>query len=167
MSYTRALAQDYIERGEYTSALWLIPRPERAAFLAGLVLGPRLEGRESLGRSLLIEAWTDAEFPHQNRRLWEAMFRRFGYITDSETPMPQGELVIFRGQRRGVPLGMSWTLDREKAEWFARRFHHFGPHELVKGEIPSALVYAYIVSRRESEIVVNPRRVRKVERFPV
>lgn len=65
--------------------------------------------------------------------------------------LPQ-ELRLYRGSE--YKCGMSWTLDRSKAEWFADRFNTDGKvFELV---INKSSTYGYFSDRGESEIVVNP-----------
>ena len=65
--------------------------------------------------------------------------------------LPQA-LHLYRGSE--YKCGMSWTLDRSKAEWFADRFNTDGKvFELV---INKSSTYGYFSDRGESEIVVNP-----------
>jgi len=60
--------------------------------------------------------------------------------------------------------GISWSLDRAMAEFFAERAPKLfeKPGMVVEGEIPRAAVVAYISERKESEIVVNWRKVRNI-----
>ena len=72
---------------------------------------------------------------------------------------------------RGCPVkksnGLSWTLDREKALWFANRFN-FKKKEwpfdqdccLIEGTVKKKHILAYLNGRNESEIVCDSRYVR-------
>jgi hypothetical protein len=69
-------------------------------------------------------------------------------------------LPIFRGYAlpRGTPRGLSWTIDRERAEWFAYRF----PAErylVAEGSVRKKDVLALFYGRDEREIVVFPDKV--------
>jgi hypothetical protein len=73
---------------------------------------------------------------------------------------------IYRGVNAySEPSGISWTLDRERAEWFARRFPLRPDYpglvwsELIEGRVLQRRIIALFQSRQESEIVVFPRHV--------
>jgi hypothetical protein len=77
---------------------------------------------------------------------------------------------IYRGfiGKRGE--GLSWSLDRTKAEWFARRFSvltHLGKPQLMTGTIKKKDVLAYFNARKEKEIVADPATVRSLKVTPV
>jgi hypothetical protein len=76
------------------------------------------------------------------------------------------ELVpVWRGCERGRERGLHWTADRAIAEGFARgkRCLNKAP-TLARAEIPKEHVFAVFVSRAESEIVLDPKRLRKLNR---
>jgi hypothetical protein len=88
-----------------------------------------------------------------------------GIITDAEAGKP---VTVYRGFKR-LPdhpdpdhraFGCSWTLDREKAEWFARRLLGEGEVPVVRSarlsEQMLPFVYAHFLGRGESEIVIHP-----------
>lgn len=50
---------------------------------------------------------------------------------------------------------LSWTTDRETAEWFAHRFHEEGT--VYEAEISKEHIYALFNGRNESEVIVDPR----------
>jgi len=74
------------------------------------------------------------------------------------------ELTIWRGvNRQNAVLSFSWTLDREKAVWFAHRFADDNdPLLLAEGRVSKAHVLAYFAGRKEAEIVVFPEDVRDI-----
>lgn len=76
------------------------------------------------------------------------------YKVYSELP---DTLTVYRGVAVGRnPQGLSWTMDRDKAEWFAHRFDRNGTTGyLQSATIKKEDVLAYFNSRNEEEIVVS------------
>ena len=74
-----------------------------------------------------------------------------------EFPVYQG----FQGRR---DKGIAWTTDREKAVWFANRFavlDRFGEPKLLTGVTLKKDVLGYFTGRGESEVVIDPAKVKK------
>jgi hypothetical protein len=61
----------------------------------------------------------------------------------------------------GEGTGLSWTTDREKAVWFARRFPGPEPRVLT-GRTRRGNVIAYFAGRQEAEVIVLPEDVEVV-----
>ena len=55
---------------------------------------------------------------------------------------------------------LSWTLDREKAEWFAHRFDEDGT--VYEAEIDKKYILAVFNGRNESEVVVDPKGLQNI-----
>ena len=74
---------------------------------------------------------------------------------------------VWRGCERGRERGLYWTTDRSVAEGFAegKRCSNKRP-TLVQAQIPKAHVFAVFVDRQESEIILDPRRLRKLSHAP-
>lgn len=118
--------------------------------------------------------WTDSENIHEFYDEWRIIWRdtrpgREAAMDDDErailASLPD-EIEIFRGVRhRHAVNGLSWTPDRDKALWFARRKVYGGSPFLASGWVKKERVLAYF--SRESEIVVFPEDVirRKVTRL--
>jgi len=77
-------------------------------------------------------------------------------------------VTIYRGTyRRGTDsdldrrVGISWTTDRTKAEWFARRFalNERNP-VLLTGRVRKRHIIACFTGRNENEVLVLPKHVR-------
>ena len=70
-------------------------------------------------------------------------------------------LVIYRGIAQGLnEMGWSWTLDYDKATWFARRFQSADRIPVVlTGSVSRTDVVGYLTSRGEEEIAVDPEHV--------
>jgi hypothetical protein len=150
--------EESMAQRDLLGAMLTVSRVDRPSWLFFLAESFALSDDEV--RKLAVHVWSDTEFPFQDRTRWMAFFRECGFCTDSTEPLASGELVIYRGQSRINPLGMSWTLDRARAEWFAKRFS-LTDHAVVRGVIDREHVFAYITGRSEEEVVVPPRRVRK------
>jgi hypothetical protein len=85
-------------------------------------------------------------------------------------PIPdQPPFTLYRGiagnnHKRLRRRGISWTSDRERAEWFMKRYEEDGLYpyqELCKIVLPDdRLIFAYYDDRSESEYLVDiPRRL--------
>jgi len=75
-----------------------------------------------------------------------------------------GQLVfVYRGCERGRERGLSWTTDLEVATRFARGQRVFNTRPtLVSAYIPKVHVLGVFLNRSESEVVVDPRRLRRL-----
>ena len=70
--------------------------------------------------------------------------------------------MLFRSGRRDK--GIAWTTEREKAVWFANRFavlDRFGEPKLLTGVARKEDVLGYFTGRGESEVVMDPAKVKK------
>lgn len=130
---------------------------------------------------LLGDVWTAAEVIEPDKRVWLSLFQstrpqRELLMTDTEratlAALPQ-TLEIWRGCGHADGWrGMSWTLDKVKATWFANEYAGGGRRQLLardfvgtephffKAHCQKADVIAYFNERDESEIVINPSRLK-------
>lgn len=118
--------------------------------------------------SLLMDVWTDSENIYQNLYMWIQTLKRhakpaFDIVMNKEdletfNALPD-EFTIYRGTNReeseDTP-SLSWTIDREKAQWFADRFNHDNP-KVLERTIKKEEVLAFYNGRGESEIIVYPK----------
>lgn len=74
--------------------------------------------------------------------------------------MPE-TLSIYRGCQSFNRKGWSWTLDKDKAEWFSNR-RYKGKPLVLAGEASKQDVLAYFSGRGESEILVQPTKIRGI-----
>jgi len=177
----RKEADKVLKKKDWSQWIWFHERPFRLdAFLSVCSGLPAKTYWE-----LLREIWVDTEGPSVNQDIWLELFnrpypKRRKMMTGKERraltqASESGELNIYRGFVTGVETeenyyeedidregGISWTLDYNKAEWFARRF-------LVEGNgvgmVAEAIckpkdVIGYFESRGEKEIVVDPSKIR-------
>lgn len=118
-------------------------------------------------------AWTSQEQVWPKRKVFLAYFQscrpgREHLMSASERrtllKMPN-TFRIYRGFIGRKGAGLSWTVDRSKAEWFARRFSvlaHLGVPWVLEGTVRKKDVLAYFNGRKEKEVVVDPSLVRVV-----
>ena len=59
---------------------------------------------------------------------------------------------------------LSWTLDRQTAEWFAHRFGEEGT--VYEAQIKKEHIHAYFSGRNESEVIVDPMYLEQITESP-
>jgi hypothetical protein len=156
--------------GDGWQYIWLHEKPYRFDALR------RIAGRLTPARywKLVGEVWTNSENIRQNlagwRRLWSDPRPHKQECMEPEeraalASMP-ASFPVWRGVGyRGRIHGLSWTVDHEKALWFARRFGFRGPGRLVHAEVARRDVHAFFSGRQESEIVAEAVTVPAVEKI--
>lgn len=121
---------------------------------------------------LLADAWIRSENPNMDANVTKSELAAMFEQADKSVLMSLEErirlsemsetITIYRGvtpyNAKNVKA-LSWTVDKKKAEWFARRFGENGT--VYKAEISKANVLAYFTGRGESEIIVNPKNIKQ------
>ncbi len=115
----------------------------------------------------LSDAWIMCEAPNGDPNFTQkqliSLFKKADpkyLMTDNDYQAFQGlndRLIIYRGVTSNNAhrvKALSWTTDRETAEWFAQRFDEDGT--VYEAEIEKEHIFAYFNSRNESEVIVNP-----------
>ena len=76
------------------------------------------------------------------------------------------EITIYRGRqaKKAKIRGLSWTIDKKQAEWFALRWKN-DEGELYSAVINKKDVFAYF--SQEKEIVVNPGKIKKLKKIEI
>ena len=73
-------------------------------------------------------------------------------------------VTIYRGVRVNSYKGLSWTIDKTKAEWFAKRFGINGEKGYVfTGQIKKKDIIAFFDCRNEEEIVCDYRKIKDIQ----
>jgi hypothetical protein len=119
----------------------------------------------------LASVWTDSENIWQNGREWSVLLG--SKRTGRELMMDKADLEVFnnlpeqiqvyRGAGKRDPYPYSWSLSRDRAEWFANRKAGMSK---VKGVVYESVVskknvLAYFSGRGEQEVVVFPAPKKK------
>lgn len=116
----------------------------------------------------VAEAWQDSDRNGASPRIWRDLFsarrpERAALMTAAEraqlAALPD-RVEVHRGVNRFNRRfnGLSWTLDREQAEWFARR-GIIGPSHVITGRVKRERIIALLQTRQESEVLIFPRYV--------
>jgi len=156
-------------------AMYLLPRQHRLHWAYDTMA----DWTEDEWRELAPALWIDAEPQGRQRGPWleflRAAHHKVGLLLDEQGErLPEGDIEIYRGvsgaPRPGCRSGLSWTLDIERARWFANRFSvlHGNPR-VYSATVDSQAVLAFLTGRQEREVVVDPhdlRRIRILERLP-
>lgn len=177
-------AADALAKKDYASYIFTHDKAFRMDVLAELASSLTVQERSSL----FADVWTDIEFTWENG---ESIEKVLGLGIDPDAAMDDGEkavwnslpdeFTVWRGNRNRDIDGPAWTLDREQAEWFARREPHplwlvlhgkgtailpdNGMGWLVEGIVAKADALIYVANRNESEIVIpDPTKVRVTSR---
>ena len=122
---------------------------------------------------ILSSAWILNESPNDDanmtRRELVSAFTSVSpeYLMDEEELREFGELddtiTVYRGvtphNAKNIKA-LSWTLDRNTAEWFAHRFGEEGT--VYEAQIDKEHICALFTGRNESEIIVDPRYLRDI-----
>jgi hypothetical protein len=108
-----------------------------------------------------VELWRGSD-PDDTDPFWLEFWRKAkhwnGNTALTDAVLPRGRLHVFRGQPRGAPTGISWSLSFAVAQKFAvngggRVPRHDG---IVKeGYVFAHQIYAYIDERGEQEVVTD------------
>lgn len=124
----------------------------------------------------LADVWTLVEFPNVDVNVSTREFIEYFQRAHKKWLMDEDEyefyknlpeeITVYRGTGKGARhlLGLSWTLDYEKAKWFATRWNKKGV--IYKGKILKENVLAYFSRRNESEVVINVGKLVDVEEVP-
>ena len=138
-----------IEKRDHHRFVFAHERPYRLAALR------ELHGEISTAElnPLILQVYVDSENARDNYDDWfellEPLTGTDPWQTLHELPDGEGgEFTIYRG---GPVMGFSWTLDLEKAKWFANRWDANG--ELWTATVVKDNVIGYYDGRGETEVV--------------
>lgn len=117
---------------------------------------------------ILASAWINCEAPHNDPDLSKADLLSMFKSADPKALMEDDEyeqlqkmddtLTVYRGvtsYNADNIKALFWTLNKEKAEWFAHRFNEDGM--VYEAQIDKEHIYAVFNGRNESEVVLDPQ----------
>ena len=118
--------------------------------------------------TILADAWIRSEQPNHDPNLSQskllAMFRAADptiLMNDKEREKLEAlgdTITVYRGVHSGKSNGiraLSWTLDMDKAAWFAGRYGRQG--KVFEARIEKKHICALFLDRGESEVILNPK----------
>lgn len=147
--------------------LWQVNKPYRLTCLQ--TFSDLMDDKEY--SQALVDCWVSTEWPHQNStdmlvKMWNRFKKELVEMdsVDKEVLEKLPAMVrVYRGTQtsRAKVRGLSWTLNLEKAEWFASRW---GKGGVVYGAvIPKWAIYYYTNERGEQEVVLNPYKLEQIK----
>lgn len=153
------------EEGDFETALsWL----GSTSVASGIIYLDEMYGfTAEQARDLLREHWTRCDAPGDATESLLDLFQLAGYVSDCDE-RPTGELTVYRGTFGDDPcLGISWTLDKSKAEWFAEHGARgaglaAAESAVWRGTVNATAILGYFVERKEAEVILDPTTVRDV-----
>jgi len=167
----RKEADKLLKQRKFSSYVWWHERAYRLDAFVGVM--EELDDKDYW--ELLANIWSDSENIHQNFLMWrdclEAEDRSSRELFMSEedrvrlAELHLAETVtIFRGYCVSEGReGMSWTLDHDRAAWFASRFagaiERSDCCEVAHATIKAENIIAFVSARGEDEIVALPEDV--------
>jgi hypothetical protein len=109
---------------------------------------------------VLAEAWSSRD----DTWMWQGIQLDMMRSQATRPPLPQDEYRIWRGCSRSRMRGISWTTDRAVAEGFARGHRGICVPDsvVVEAQIDRSAVFIAVDTRNEQELLVDPRRLRRM-----
>ena len=147
----------------------MITNPYKLAFLKHAA--PFLSEQDTA--LFLSQAWIIAEAPNSDPNLTKRELLTLFRSVDPQRLMDEEEYGVFRGLDdvvtvyRGVTSynaknvkALSWTLNRDTAEWFAHRYGEDGT--VYEAQIEKKHICAVFLGRNEAEVIVEPKHLRDI-----
>lgn len=153
--------KDALANNKYSSYIFLHERPYRLD--AFTLIQSKLSDTQYW--SLLSDIWTDTENQWQGLNKWKQLLSsnrpsRHYLMNEEEFNLLQSlpdEVTIYRGCQAGInENGLSWSLNKKKAEFFANRFGKEGI--ILERKIPKSNIIAFLNGRGESEVIWEDKK---------
>ena len=170
----RQLAFDQkVAAGDFGGALCLCDSQEVAGTI--IRLAPLMS--DEVLRDTLRYEWPRCEAHRPYRAELVCLFRRVGFVCDSEAdPNFADRVTVYRGNLgEKEPVGISWTLDRERAKWFSTwsqspraaflGIDTRGIPTVWQGVVDRNGILGYFTGRGEEEVVLDPQAIQDVRRL--
>jgi len=165
LAYKRKALAEAKAAKQWHSFIYLHERPWRLEALQEIA--PDMTDQEFWEK--VTSVWMDSENIRECYQAWDRLLRidRHGrnFMMDDDeraflAKLPK-VLTVWQGHTVERDDGWSWTLNKDKAEWFAHRFARLEDSEpvLTEGRVYRNDVVAYLTSRGEDEILVAPEDV--------
>jgi len=145
-----------LQNKKYDSYVWLHERPYRIEAFKEI---EHLLSDTAYWK-LVADIWTDTENQWQNYKEWKDLIgskrsNRHYMMTEEEDNLLRSladEVTIYRGCQKGInEKGLSWTLDKSIAEFFANRLGKKGI--VLEKKISKSNIIAVFTGRGETEVI--------------
>jgi hypothetical protein len=157
----RKAVEEALEKKNYKQFVWLFERPYRVE--AFIKIADQLNDTDYW--RLLSDIWIDTENQYAYLKEWKKLLssKRSNrhYMMDEEEDnilrSLADEVTIYRGCQKGLNEdGLSWSLDKSKAKFFANRFGKKGI--ILERKIPKSDIVAVLLGRGESEVICEVKK---------
>jgi len=145
----------------YKQFVWLFERPYRVE--AFIKIADKLSDTDYW--KLLSDVWIDTENQYAYLKDWKRLLtskrsNRHYMMTEEEDNLLRSladEVTIYRGCQKGLnENGLSWTLNKSKAQFFANRFGNKGI--ILERKIPKLDIVAVLMGRGEYEVIWEEKK---------
>lgn len=126
---------------------------------------------------ILGDAWLRSEQPNHDPNLSQKQLLKMFSVADPQILMEDVErkrlaeldavVTVYRGTHSDKPnseRALSWTLNRDTAQWFANRYGKDG--KLYEAKIEKEHIHALFLRREESEVILDPKYLTEVVQVP-
>jgi hypothetical protein len=150
--------EEALKEKNYNRFIFLYERPYRLQ--AFMLIADLLSDTEYW--SLLSSVWIDTENQWQHLKDWKKLLgskrsNRHYMMSEEEDNAVRSlsdEVVVYRGCQKGLnENGLSWSLDKSKAEFFANRFGKKGI--ILEKKISKQQIIAVLTGRGEAEVIFS------------
>ena len=150
------------------SCLYVLKKADRFQFLNDLHKYKKLDDKECA--EIVYKIWTRQERFH-NCGMSKTKLIKFMKLANKDPQMQEkinaldDVITIYRGTKENSHRGLSWTLSKDTAIWFAKRpIYGSGSNGYVfTGTINKTDVLALFDCRSEKEIVCDYRKVKNIQ----
>ena len=116
---------------------------------------------------MLSDTWTSSENPNSDPNVDTSELNRLFRLAKKEYLMSEedkayfdslpDEITVYRGinTKYSEKRGLSWTIDKDRAIWFATRTGKTENSKLYTSKVKKEDIYCYLSDRGESEVVVD------------
>jgi hypothetical protein len=156
------MLKKYLREENWSGVLVAHERPYRVQAFVGIE--ENLDDKNYW--ELLSWLWSDSENIWQNNSLWQRLLasprHESHYFMDDDerkffASLPD-EITVYRGYQKGKNFdGISYTLNKERAEWFAKRWSRGNRAAVRERVVKKPQVFAYLAGRNEEEILLVRR----------
>ena len=145
----------------YKQFVWLFERPYRVE--AFIKIADKLSDTDYW--RLLSDVWIDTENQYAYLNEWKKLLASkrpnrhymMGEEEDNILRSLSNQVTIYRGCQKGLNEdGLSWTLDKSKAKFFANRFGKKGI--ILERKVPKSDIMAVLLGRGESEVIYEVKK---------
>jgi len=173
INFKQELLDEAINQENWDEVFMLIEKPYRLSWLEE---NYDLITDEKAYYEFLKDAYIQSEFPMDGFYEYEDLLKLFWHKNYPKLMMDKDELgfynqlpqeiTIWRGIRVEEELdeeniGFSFTLDKERAEWFAKRFSQDGKGTpiLIEAKVKKDKILSVFLNRGEEEVLVSPDNI--------